>query len=103
MHARFSVVSPIPFLLAAFFFSSHPYIGSTVAREVHVSMAASILEKGFKPSNESIDRAAYAEFKILDTYTMYVHVSAEMLLIYFLSFILLLCLELLRSRLIGKT
>ena len=29
LHARFSVVSPIPFLLAAIFFSGHPYIGST--------------------------------------------------------------------------
>ena len=26
LHARFSVVGPIPFLLAAFFFSGHPYI-----------------------------------------------------------------------------
>ena len=29
LHARFSVVGPIPFLLAANFFSVHPYIGST--------------------------------------------------------------------------
>ena len=29
LHARFSVVGPIPFLLVAFFFSVHPYIGST--------------------------------------------------------------------------
>ena len=29
LHARFSVIGPIPFLLAAFFFSVHPYIGST--------------------------------------------------------------------------
>ena len=29
LHACFSVVSPIPFLLAAIFFSVHPYIGST--------------------------------------------------------------------------
>ena len=29
LHARFSVVSPIPFLLAAFSFSGHPYIEST--------------------------------------------------------------------------
>ena len=29
LHARFSVVGPIPFLLAAFFFPGHPYIGST--------------------------------------------------------------------------
>ena len=29
LHARFSVVGPIPFLLAAIFFSVHPYIGST--------------------------------------------------------------------------
>ena len=29
LHARFSVVGPIPFLLAAFFFSVHPSIGST--------------------------------------------------------------------------
>ena len=29
LHACFSVVGPIPFLLAAFFFSGHPYIGST--------------------------------------------------------------------------
>ena len=32
LHARFSVVGPIPFLLAAIFFSGHPYIqhvGST--------------------------------------------------------------------------
>ena len=26
LHARFSVVGPIPFLLAAIFFSGHPYI-----------------------------------------------------------------------------
>ena len=30
LHAYFSVVSPIPFLLAAIFFSGHPYIGSTI-------------------------------------------------------------------------
>ena len=29
LHARFSVVGLIPFLLAAFFFPGHPYIGST--------------------------------------------------------------------------
>ena len=29
LHARFSVVGPMPFLLAAIFFSVHPYIGST--------------------------------------------------------------------------
>ena len=29
LHSCFSVVSPIPFLLAAIFFSGHPYIGST--------------------------------------------------------------------------
>ena len=29
LHARFSVVGPIPLLLAAFFFSGYPYIGST--------------------------------------------------------------------------
>ena len=29
LHARFSVVSPIPFVLAAIFFPVHPYIGST--------------------------------------------------------------------------
>ena len=29
LHACFSVVGPIPFLLAAIFFSVHPYIGST--------------------------------------------------------------------------
>ena len=29
LHACFSVVGPIPFLLAAFFFLGHPYIGST--------------------------------------------------------------------------
>ena len=27
LHARFNVVSPIPFLLAAIFFPGHPYIG----------------------------------------------------------------------------
>ena len=29
LHARFSVVGPIPFLLAAIFFLVHPYIGSS--------------------------------------------------------------------------
>ena len=29
LHARFSFVSPIPYLLAAIFFLRHPYIGST--------------------------------------------------------------------------
>ena len=29
LHGRFSVVGPIPFLLAAIFFPVHPYIGST--------------------------------------------------------------------------
>ena len=29
LHARFSVVGPIPFLLAAIFLGGHPYIGST--------------------------------------------------------------------------
>ena len=28
VHARFSVVGPIPFLLAAIFFPGYPYIGS---------------------------------------------------------------------------
>ena len=39
LHARFSVVGPIPFLLAAFFFPSHPYIGSTTVLpdKVHAS------------------------------------------------------------------
>ena len=37
LHARFSVVSPIPFLLAAFFSSGHPYIGSTtILPDIHV-------------------------------------------------------------------
>ena len=30
LHAYFSIVGPIPFLLAAIFFSGHPYIGSTI-------------------------------------------------------------------------
>ena len=30
LHACFSVVGPIPFLLAAIFFPVHPYIGSTI-------------------------------------------------------------------------
>ena len=29
LHACFSVVGPIPFLLAAIFWGGHPYIGST--------------------------------------------------------------------------
>ena len=29
LHVRFSVVGPIPFLLAAIFLGGHPYIGST--------------------------------------------------------------------------
>ena len=29
LHARFSVVGPIPFYWPPFFFSVHPYIGST--------------------------------------------------------------------------
>ena len=37
LHARFSVVGPIPFLLAAIFFSVHPYIGSTtVLPDIHM-------------------------------------------------------------------
>ena len=39
LHARFSVVGPIPFLLAAIFFSVHPYIGSTtVLPDTYVSI-----------------------------------------------------------------
>ena len=39
LHARFSVVGPIPFLLAAIFFSGHPYIGSTtVLPDIYVHM-----------------------------------------------------------------
>ena len=34
LHARFSVVGPIPFLLAAIFFPVHPYIGSTVYKPI---------------------------------------------------------------------
>ena len=30
LHVRFSVVGPIPFLLAAIFLGGHPYIGSTI-------------------------------------------------------------------------
>ena len=32
LHVRFSVVGPIPFLLAAILFWGHPYIGSTNVR-----------------------------------------------------------------------
>ena len=41
LHACFSVVSPIPFLLAAIFFPGHPYIGSTTVlpdSAVHLTM-----------------------------------------------------------------
>ena len=41
LHARFSVVGPIPFLLAAIFFSVHPYIGSTtVLPDIYISEIA---------------------------------------------------------------
>ena len=36
LHARFSVVGPIPFLLGAIFFPGHPYIGSTTVLPVIV-------------------------------------------------------------------
>ena len=46
LHARFSVVGPIPFLLAAIFFSVHPYIGSTtVLPDGIVKFAACHLDK----------------------------------------------------------
>ena len=49
LHARFSVVGPIPFLLAAIFFSVHPYIGSTtVLPDTHtkLSFSSSVPFKG---------------------------------------------------------
>ena len=46
LHARFSVVSPIPFLLAAFFFSGHPYIGSTTVlpNELNLLMGVQMIQ-----------------------------------------------------------
>ena len=35
LHARFSVVGPIPFLLAAIFFPGHPYIRGFASATVH--------------------------------------------------------------------
>ena len=52
LHARFSVVGPIPFLLAAIFFSVHPYIGSTTVLpdkfEVHTEVKFYITNKHIK-------------------------------------------------------
>ena len=42
LHVCFSVVSPIPFLLAAIFFPGHPYIGSTtVLPDIQIATAIS--------------------------------------------------------------
>ena len=40
LHACFSVVSPIPFLLAAIFFPGHPYIGSTTVLPDRIVLCA---------------------------------------------------------------
>ena len=50
LHARFSVVGPIPFLLAAIFFPVHPYIGSTtVLPDMHVRRAVYVSAMRFIP------------------------------------------------------
>ena len=50
LHARFNVVGPIPFLLAAFIFSGHPYIGSTnVVPDIAID--ANLKLKGSRPDN----------------------------------------------------
>ena len=47
LHARFSVVGPIPFLLAAIFFSVHPYIGSSLRdNENRLSLALARADVG---------------------------------------------------------
>ena len=47
LHACFSVVSPIPFLLAAIFFSGHPYIGSTTVLPDTCSMVRGRLQRNY--------------------------------------------------------
>ena len=52
LHARFSVVGPIPFLLAAIFFSVHPYIGSTtVLPDSKVMMSSNSCGKKYRSSD----------------------------------------------------
>ena len=58
LHARFSVVGPIPFLLAAIFFSVHPYIGSTTVLPDYFVLIiihwAIPFNKGTPPMDDSI-------------------------------------------------
>ena len=79
LHARFSVVSPIPFLLAAIFFSVHPYIGSTtvlpdnlirnMTKLGSIVITAQILPSNSSVglSNEAVDENAYVELEFLLT------------------------------------
>ena len=48
LHARFSVVGPIPFLLAAIFFSVHPYIGSTTVLPDYPEVVIQWLNAGIR-------------------------------------------------------
>ena len=55
LHACFSVVSPIPFLLAAIFFPGHPYIGSTtVLPDTYIHMHAYMIHVRGSPCTSKI-------------------------------------------------
>ena len=65
LHARFIVVGPIPFLLAAIFFSGHPYIGSTIVlpdraakmftKKEFISYYSGVVQQGLRDGKELED------------------------------------------------
>ena len=52
LHARFSVLDPIPFLLATIFFPGHPYIGRTTVLpdtwDCHITLLNMLAEAAIK-------------------------------------------------------
>ena len=67
LHARFSVVSPIPFLLAAIFFPGHPYIGSTTVLPDMLTCTLPILKYPHL-------YFAYAEIYIYSPHILYISI-----------------------------
>ena len=53
LHARFSIVSPIPFLLAAIFWGGHPYIGSTTVLPDYLNKSDTEMELSMRRSEPS--------------------------------------------------
>ena len=69
LHARFSVVGPIPFVLAAIFFPGHPYIGSTtVLPDYSCASAVQLIE--LEPEGEFVRISCIACARDVITYLL---------------------------------